>query len=49
MAGDQLRAVTEHGMPGEKLQKMLEDKGIAVRRLERAEPTLEDVFLSLAR
>lgn len=49
LSGDQLRAVTETGMTEDMLQKMLKDKGINVKSVERAEPTLEDVFLSLAR
>ena len=49
MAGDQLRAITERGMTAKQLQKALQDKGMDVKTVERAEPTLEDVFLSLAR
>ena len=49
MAGDQLRAITEHGMTAKKLKKALQEKMITVKSVERAEPTLEDVFLSLAR
>ena len=49
MAGDQLRAVTEPGFTAAQLQKTLQEKGINVNSVERAEPTLEDVFLSLAR
>ena len=49
LSGDQLRAVTERGMDGGALQMMLREKGINVNSIERAEPTLEDVFLSLAR
>lgn len=49
LAGDQLRAITETGMAAGKLQKALQGKGISVKSVERAEPTLEDVFLSLAR
>jgi hypothetical protein len=49
MAGDQLRAITEPGMTGRQLQNALQEKGIEVKFVERAEPTLEDVFLSLAR
>lgn len=49
MAGDQLRAITERGMTGEQLHKALQKKGIKVKSVEQAEPTLEDVFLSLAR
>jgi len=49
MAGDQLRAITKRGMTGEQLHKALQKKGIKVKSVEPAEPTLEDVFLSLAR
>ena len=49
MAGDQLRAITKRDLPVERLQAALQDKGIKVESVERAEPTLEDVFLSLAR
>jgi ABC-2 type transport system ATP-binding protein len=49
MAGDQLRAITERGLTAKQLQKPLQEKGIKVRSVEHAEPTLEDVFLSLAR
>jgi len=33
----------------EALQSLLSEKGIRVEKIERGEPTLEDVFLSLAR
>lgn len=49
MAGDQLRAVTKRELTAENLQKALQEKGIVVSSVERAEPSLEDVFLSLAR
>ncbi len=49
MAGDQLRAITERGITAKQLHKALQEKGIEVKSVERAEPTLEDVFLSLAR
>lgn len=49
MAGDQLRAIAKRGVTAEQLQRALQEKGVAVRVVERAEPTLEDVFLSLAR
>jgi len=49
MAGDALRAITEQNVTAEQLQDNLQKKGIEVRSIERAEPTLEDVFLSLAR
>ena len=49
MAGDQLRAVTAREITAKQLQAALQEKGIGVSSIERAEPTLEDVFLSLAR
>jgi len=49
MAGDQLRAITGKGMTGKQLETALQGNGIEVRSVEHAEPTLEDVFLSLAR
>jgi len=49
MAGDQLRAITEKGMTAAQLQKMMRENQLDVKSVERAEPTLEDVFLSLAR
>ena len=49
MAGDQLRAITEREMTAKQLKEALRKKGIDVKSVERAEPTLEDVFLSLAR
>jgi len=49
LSGDRLRALTKNSMTEEKLQKMLSDRGIIVNSVERTEPTLEDVFLSLAR
>jgi ABC-2 type transport system ATP-binding protein len=49
MAGDRLRAITERSVMAGQLQTALERKGIKVHSIEPAEPTLEDVFLSLAR
>jgi ABC-2 type transport system ATP-binding protein len=49
MAGDQLRAIMERRLTAEQLQAALQEKGITVNSIEPAEPTLEDVFLSLAR
>lgn len=49
MAGDQLRAITERGFKAKQLEKALEKNGFEVKSVEQAEPTLEDVFLSLAR
>jgi ABC-2 type transport system ATP-binding protein len=47
LSGDHLRAIAPAGMPEETLLGCLERQGIAVRGVEQAEPTLEDVFLSL--
>ncbi|MGB7538896.1 MAG: ABC transporter ATP-binding protein [Anaerolineales bacterium] len=47
LAGDHLRAITPAGMQETDLLGCLERDGITVRRVEPAEPTLEDVFLSL--
>lgn len=49
LAGDQLRAITQPGVTAGQIQKGLQEKGILVKSVEHAEPTLEDVFLSLAR
>ena len=49
LSGDQLRAVTERSVSAEQLQVALQEKGLEVRSVEPAEPTLEDVFISLAR
>ena len=49
MAGDQLRAITKRDVKAQQLQSALQEKGIEVKTVERVEPTLEDVFLSLAR
>jgi ABC-2 type transport system ATP-binding protein len=47
LAGEHLRAITPTGMGEAELSLCLQDKEIAVRLIEPAEPTLEDVFLSL--
>ncbi len=47
LSGDHLRAIAPAGMPETALLGCLERAGIAVRLVEPAEPTLEDVFLSL--
>ena len=49
LSGDQLRAIAEWDVKADHLQKALQEKGITVKSVEHAEPTLEDVFLSLAR
>jgi len=48
LAGDHLRVISLR-VDKEALQSLLSEKGIRVEKIERGEPTLEDVFLSLAR
>ena len=49
LAGDHLRTITERGMMKETLQNALEANGVKVTQIVEGEPTLEDVFISLAR
>jgi ABC-2 type transport system ATP-binding protein len=49
LAGDHLRMITEKGTSASNLVAGLESGGLRVSRVERGEPTLEDVFLSLAK
>lgn len=49
LTGDHIRVITEHGMQKEALQKGLRGKSVHVTSIAPGEPTLEDVFLSLAR
>ncbi len=49
LTGDHLRTITRRGMQKEELQMALESKGVTVGNLMPGEPTLEDVFISLAR
>ena len=49
LSGDYVRAITDRSMTARGIQKRLQDRGLDVRSVERAEPTLEDVFLRLAR
>jgi ABC-2 type transport system ATP-binding protein len=49
LAGEALRMITERGMKGEDLQAGLKSAGLTVNSIEPGEPTLEDVFLSLAK
>jgi ABC-2 type transport system ATP-binding protein len=48
LTSDHLRAITPFDTDAETLHKSLRDTGIQVERIERVEPTLEDVFLALA-
>lgn len=49
LAGDHLRTITQPGMSGGKLRSALAKAGVKVAKVEQGEPTLEDVFLSLAK
>ncbi|MDI6768984.1 MAG: ABC transporter ATP-binding protein [Anaerolineales bacterium] len=49
LAGDHLRIIVERGMTEKQLRASLTSAGLKPTRLARGEPTLEDVFLSLAR
>ncbi len=48
LAGDHLRVISS-GVRKEAIQGLLSGEGLSVEKIERGEPTLEDVFLSLAR
>jgi ABC-2 type transport system ATP-binding protein len=48
LAGDHLRVISS-GVRKEALQSLLSGNGISVEKIENGEPSLEDVFLSLAR
>jgi ABC-2 type transport system ATP-binding protein len=48
LAGDHLRAITPPDVTSETLSRRLQEAGVPDIRLERVEPTLEDVFLALA-
>lgn len=49
LAGDHLRIIVERGMTEKQLRAALISAGLKTTRLARGEPTLEDVFISLAR
>jgi Domain of unknown function (DUF4162) len=49
LAGDHLRTITERGKKKEDLLSVLKAKNVNVRDIVVGEPTLEDVFISLAR
>ncbi len=48
LAGDHLRAITDHSIRALDLQNHLENLGLRVSSVSRIDPTLEDVFLALA-
>jgi len=49
LAGDHLRAIIERGVGQEEVRKRLEASGVRVSSIAQGEPTLEDVFLTLAK
>lgn len=49
LAGDHLRTITERGKKKEEILKALKEADVKVRDVTAGEPTLEDVFISLAR
>jgi ABC-2 type transport system ATP-binding protein len=49
LAGDHLRMITRLGMTESDMRRELNSAGLTVTSLESGEPTLEDVFLSLAK
>jgi len=48
LTGDHLRTISREVQP-EALQEALMRAGVNIQKIERGEPTLEDVFLSLAK
>jgi ABC-2 type transport system ATP-binding protein len=48
LAGDYLRVISA-GIKEDAIREQLENAGVEAKRIERGEPTLEDVFLELAR
>ena len=48
LAGDHLRVISQR-VGKDAMQSLLSRKKIEVEKIERGEPTLEDVFLALAR
>jgi ABC-2 type transport system ATP-binding protein len=49
LAGDHLRIISRRGMLKKDLLEQLKRKRLIVHKLEKGDPSLEDVFLSLAR
>lgn len=49
LAGDHLRVIVEESLSVDALQKVVENIGAQVTSIIRGEPTLEDVFLNLAK
>jgi hypothetical protein len=49
LSADRLHAITDHRVSDARLRRELQHNGVNVASIERTEPMLEDVFLSLAR
>jgi ABC-type multidrug transport system ATPase subunit len=49
LASDHLRAITTRGTQAAALEQALAQAGMQVKQVEQVEPTLEDVFLALAK
>ena len=49
LSGNHLRVITRNGMKAKDLEGILKKAGLKTEKIERGEPTLEDVFLSLAK
>jgi hypothetical protein len=49
LAGDPLRVIVEAGLGEKDIQKMLSKSELHVTSIQKGEPTLEDVFLNLAK
>ena len=49
LTGDRIRIITERGLKKKELNTGLKKQGVNITNLVQGEPTLEDVFLSLAR
>ncbi len=49
LSGEHLRVIVEGGLSDSELRAGLERQSLRIQALERGEPTLEDVFLSLAK
>ncbi len=49
LAGDHLRVIVEKGLGERELKRMLESSKVRVASIQKGEPTLEDVFITLAK
>jgi hypothetical protein len=49
LTGDHVRLIVERGLTKKQLLAGIQAEGLLIQACERGEPTLEDVFLSLAK